>query len=204
MVEVGEYVVILPTHFKEAYIAEVVNVRKEKLFTFGGASYRTTIIITKDGLAYGKDEVLALNDSIHLFDEAGNPVAYTLTAINLERNYIKLNDMVVFIENFVYNDKTELIEFTAENVLKDDDYKKGWIDCFKEIHSYLTDDSYKSLMDKITDELNISISSLELNEDDFERIFNKRNEIIERNNEIMPQLTLEEIKERLGYDFELI
>ena len=115
--------------------------------------------------------------------------------------------MVVFIENFVYNDETELIEFTAEkedNELKDDDYKKGWIDCFREIHSYLIDASYESIIDKVTDELNISISSLELNDDDFERIFNKRNEIIERNNKIMPQLTLEEIKEKLGYDFELI
>lgn len=204
MVEVGEYVVVLPTHFKEAYIAEVVNVRKEPLWTYRGATYHSTLIITNDGLAYGTDEVLALGDSIHLFDEAGNPVAYTLTAINLERNYIKLNDMVIFIENFVYNDKTELIEFTAESVLKDDDYKKGWIDCFKEIHSYLIDASYESIIDKVTDELNISISSRELNEDDFERIFNKRNEIIKRNNEIMPQLTLEEIKERLGYDFELI
>ena len=203
MIEVGEYVVVLPTKHKEAYIAEVVNVRKESIM-FNGDSYRCTIIITKDGLAYGKDEVLALNDTIHLFDETGNPVSYTLTAINLERNYIKLNDMVVFIENFVYNNETELIEFTAESALKDDDYKKGWIDCFREIHSYLIDASYESIIDKVTDELNISISSLELKEDDFERIFNKRNEIIERNNEIMPQLTLDEIKERLGYDFELI
>ena len=203
MVEVGEYVVVLPTKHKEAYITEVVNVRKESLM-FNGNSYRCTIIITKDGLAYGKDEVLALNDSIHLFDKTGSPVEYTLTAINFERNYIKLNDMVVFIENFVYNNETELIEFTAESALKADDYKKGWIDCFREIHSYLIDASYESIIDKVTDELNISISSLELKEDDFERIFNKRNEIIERKNEIMPQLTLEEVKERLGYDFELI
>ena len=210
MLETSTKVVILPTE-KEAASIGTINKSVCRTVLFN-KNYAEIELYDIDGMTYARKELLVVGDTIdivvsHSTDTFGVITnTYTCNLITTDGNIIELNATIIPVGALKYGDygyyidwnivaNTDVTTDVTQNI--DSQYEAGWIDCFKEFAEYFKDESAScSLLDRVEKELDGNIW-------DFDPLaaFDKRNELITK--AALPQLTLDEIKEKLGFDFEL-
>jgi hypothetical protein len=202
MLETSTRVVILPTE-KEAARIGIINKSVCRTVLFN-KNYAEIELYEIDGMTYARKELLAVGDTIDIYFETTTGVC-TNTCNIITDDIIELNSTVIPVGALKFKESGYYIDWKVVNNTNvtpvtqniDSKYKAGWIDCFKEFLEYFKDDSSSySLLDRVEKELDGNIW-------DFDPLeaFDKRNELITK--VALPQLTLEEIKEKLGFDFEL-
>lgn len=203
MLETSTRVVILPTE-KEAARVGVINKRVCRTVLFN-KNYAEIELYEIDGMTYARKELLAVGDTIDIYFKTIMSIC-TYTCNIITDDIIELNSIVIpvgalkFKESGYYIDwevvnNTNVTPDVTQNI--DSQYEAGWIDCFKEFVEYFKDESACcSLLDRVERELDGNIWDFDPLE-----VFDKRNELITK--AALPQLTLDEIKEKLGFDFEL-
>lgn len=209
MLETSTRVVILPTE-KEAARIGIINKSVCRTVLFD-KNYAEIELYEIDGMTYARKELLAVGDTIDIcpsYDVGTRVETYECNMIASDNDIIELNSTIIPVSAFKYNKNGYYIDWdivnnTEYNVITDvthdadSQYEAGWIDCFKEFAEYFKDEfACYSLLDRVEKELDGNIW-------DFDPLeaFNKRNELIAK--AVLPQLTLDEIKEKLGFDFEL-
>lgn len=203
MLETSTRVVILPTENEAARVG-VINKRVCRTVLFN-KNYAEIELYEIDGMTYARKELLAVGDTIDIHFKTITSIC-TNTCNIITDDIIELNSTVIpvgalkFKESGYYIDwevvnNTNVTPDVTQNI--DSQYEAGWIDCFKEFLEYFKDESAScSLLDRVEKELDGNIW-------DFDPLeaFDKRNELITK--AVLPRLTLDEIKEKLGFDFEL-
>lgn len=150
-------------------------------------------LITKDGAKFNANSVLTVGDMI---DEE----EFIIESIGVDSIDVLSSDETRYT---VPLGKIEWCNLCGDfHVYLDDDnndvdeYTSGYTDAIRDVLDFYND-GYDSLMGKILDKMGYGLLS-DLNTDE------KMAEFISKRFEKKPQLTLDEIKEKLGYDFDLV
>ena len=150
-------------------------------------------LITKDGAKFNANSVLTVGDII---DEG----EFAIESIGVDFIDVLSSDETRYT---VPLGKIEWCNLCGDfHVYLDDDnddideYTSGYTDAIRDVLDFYND-GYDSLMGKTLDKMGYGLLS-DLNTDE------KMAEFISKRFEKKPQLTLDEIKEKLGYDFDLV
>jgi len=150
-------------------------------------------LITKDGAKFNANGVLTVGDII---DEG----EFTIESIGVDSIDVLSADETRYT---VPLGKIERCNLCGDfHVYLDDDnndvdeYTSGYTDAIRDVLDFYND-GYDSLMGKTLDKMGYGLLS-DLDTDE------KITEFVSKRFEKKPQLTLDEIKEKLGYDFDLV
>lgn len=152
-------------------------------------------LITKDGTKFNANSVLTVGNII---DEG----EFTIESIGVDSIDVLSSDgtrHTVPLEQIEWCDICGdfHVYLDLDNDEDDvDEYTSGYTDAIRDVLDFYND-GYDSLMGKTLDKMGYGLLS-DLNTDE------KMAEFISKRFEKKPQLTLDEIKEKLGYDFDLV
>ncbi len=215
MYKIGEMVVALPTEERATYVGEIEGVKKVTLFdTETGMSRELRYLI--NFYEFAEEDLISTGEKL-VIDGA----EVTLTNIGLVDGEYQLtfdNEFTILAERLycdedglhIYNGESETVEESY-----DDDCNLAFMLGYLEAVEDATDYMYRNIYDKgeclwmkaihsISDSGDM-LHFMTCNRDKLTEFYNR---VIELKNladsDAKPELTLDEIKEKLGYDFNLV
>jgi len=212
MYKIGEMVVVLPTTGRPTYVGEIRGLEKAMVFdTETGMHYEFHYLVNYDEFA--ENEIASTSE--HLTIDGTEVVLTNIGLVDGEYQLTFDNEFTIFAEQLycdegglhIYNGESE-----AETESDEDEFNLGfmlgYLDAVEDANEYINSDD-DSLWDAIIYDMGMDNNDLSpLLTRHRNRLTEFYNRIIEVKNSSVadekPELTLDEIREKLGYDFTLV
>ena len=210
MYKIGEMVVVLPTEESFAFVGEIEGIEWNTVFDLETGVKRELVYLVNH-LYYTENELASTGEKLVI---GGADV--TLTNIGFVDGECQLtfdNEFTIVVEQLycdedglhIYNGESE-----AEEENDDDDYNLafmlGYLEAVEDSDVYMS--ANNGLWDKALAEIDGVGTVHRLLKNHRDKLTEFYNRVIELKNladaDVKPELTLDEIKEKLGYDFNLV
>lgn len=210
MYKIGEMVVVLPTEESFAFVGEIEGIEWNTVFDLETGVKRELVYLVNH-LYYTENELASTGEKL-VIDGAD----VTLTNIGFVDGECQLtfdNEFTIVVEQLycdedglhIYNGESE-----AEEENDDDDYNLafmlGYLEAVEDSDVYMS--ANNGLWDKALAEIDGVGTVHRLLKNHRDKLTEFYNRVIELKNladaDAKPELTLDEIKEKLGYDFNLV
>ena len=215
MYKIGEMVVVLPTEETLAFVGEIEGIQKTAVFDTETGTTKELIYLVNH-LYYTEGELVSTGEKL-VIDGAD----VTLTNIGFVDGECQLtfdNEFTILVEQ-LYCDEDGLHiyngEHEAEEKSYDDDWSLafmfGYLEAVEDANDYINKDD--CLWDKALASIDGVANILHLISNHRDKLIEFFNTVMELKNladtdteqtDMKPELTLDEIKEKLGYDFNLV
>lgn len=219
MYKIGEMVVVLPTEGNVKYVGEVEGVKKVTLYdTETGVSHELRYLINGEEV----EETDLVSTGEYLIVNGAEVVLTNIGLVDGEYQLTFDNEFTILAEQLycdedglhIYNGESESEAEVENNEFIDSDefnlgFMLGYLEAVEDSNDYIhTDDC---IWDKAINDIDGVCCMYDLIVERRDKLTEFYNKVIELKNlaadtdtDVKPELTLDEIKEKLGYDFNLV
>lgn len=222
MYKIGEMVVVLPTTERGAYVGEVEGITKNTVFDSEAGTTKEIFYFINGVIYYAESELTSTGEHLTIDGEET-----TLTNIGLVDGEYQLtfdNEFTILAEQLycdedglhVYNGESEAEAEAESGEFIDSDefnlgFMLGYLEAVEDAYDYIHTDG--CVWDKAINDIDGICCIYDLIRERRDKLTEFYNRVIELKNQSVadteqteqkPELTLDEIREKLGYDFTLV